>query len=95
MQYFVNKFDKDKMKLDVKHEGVGARYFAITPIELAVIDNQLGVVKILCDALDFNMREKTNLVSKAVSSGNAKIIDYLLDKFEMRHILTSCKSSLK
>ena len=93
MQYFVNMFGNDKTKLNVKDEKGGC--FAITPIELAVIDNQLGVVKILCDALDFNMREKTNLVSKAVSSGNAKIIDYLLDKFEMRHILTSCKSSLK
>ena len=93
MQYFVTMFTNDKMKLNVKDEKAGC--FAITPIELAVINNRMGVVKILCDALDFTVKEKANLVSKAVSFGHAEMIDYLLDKFEMRHILTSCKSSPK
>ena len=93
MQYFVNKFDKDKMKLDVKHEGVGARYFAITPIELAVIDNQLGVVKILCNALVFSKHEKACLLSEALVSKEVAIIEYLFNKFKMKHILKSFEST--
>ena len=84
MEYFVEKFDYDKKKLNVtKKENSNAK----TPLELAILNNQIDVVKILCNALDFNKKEKANLVSSAVSLGHAEIVEYLFGKFDMNYIL--------
>ena len=65
MKYFVEIFDNDKKRLNVK---CCSECDAKTPIELAVKNGQMEIVKLLCDALDFTALEKANLLSKALSS---------------------------
>ena len=64
MQYFVEIFDNDKKRLNMK---CGFKCDAKTPLELAVMNSHMDVVKMLCDALDFTLVEKTNLLSKTLS----------------------------
>ena len=63
MQYFVEILDKKRLNMKCCF-----KCDAKTPIELAIKNSQIDVVKLLCDALDFTALEKANLLSKALSS---------------------------
>ena len=63
MKYFVEILDKKRLNMKCCF-----KCDAKTPLELAVMNSQMDVVQLLCDALDFTALEKANLFSKALSS---------------------------
>ena len=65
IKYFIEIFHNDKKRLNMK---CCFKCDAKTPLELAVMNSHMDVVKLLCDALDFTVIEKANLLSKALSS---------------------------